>query len=643
MRLAHGAKRWKRVRPPPNRTAGRPLVVRYPLVTATLLVGICGLILAAAGLDTVAAWGVGSYCALIATVTLGEAIREIARGTWGLDILAVTAVLSTLAVGDIWASLVVVLMITTGSALEDYAVERARLAITSLLRQAPRVAHRVLPDASVVDIPVDDVAVGDRLHVYPGESLPVNATLESAECSVDESSLTGESLPVTRRCGETLLSGAINGATVIEVRADALARDSEFQKIVDLVEAASNSKAPFVRMADRYAIPFTLFAYALAGVAWALSGDPVRFAEVLVVATPCPLLIAVPVAFIAGMNRAATVGVIVRSGGAFEQLARIRSAAFDKTGTLTSGTPLVDRVEPCGNHTVDDVLRYAAAVEESSSHVLARAVVDEARGRGVTVRPGGQVRELAGKGIVAEVERHSVVVGKADFVNPGGDPVRFEPLRAGEMAIYASVDGSPAGRIVLRDRTRANAHAVVSSLRQLGVVRIMMLTGDGADTAAHVAAQVGITEVHASLLPADKVAQMVSASPRPLMMVGDGVNDAPVLAAADVGIAMGARGATAASETADVVILLDDLSRVVDVVRIARRTITVAVQGIWVGIGLSCLLMVVAAFGLIPAIIGAALQELVDVATIVNGLRARRAAPSASLRSVPAIAPKGQS
>lgn len=635
MRLAHGAKRWKRAQPLPSRTAGRPLVVRYPLVTATLLVGVCGLALTAAGLETVAGWAVGAYCVLIAAVTLMEAIREIAHGTWGLDILAVTAVVSTLAVGDIWASLVVVLMITTGSALEDYAVERARLAITSLLRQAPRVAHRVLPDASVVDIPVDDVVVGDRLHVYPGESLPVNATLESPECSVDESSLTGESLPVNRRRGETLLSGAINGATVIDVRADALARDSEFQKIVDLVEAASNSKAPFVRMADRYAIPFTLFAYALAGTAWAVSGDPVRFAEVLVVATPCPLLIAVPVAFIAGMNRAATVGVIVRSGGAFEQLARIRSAAFDKTGTLTLGTPVVDRIEPQGNYTADGVLRYAAAVEAGSSHVLARAVVDEARTRGLEVRPGAQIREIAGKGIAAEIRGHGVVVGKADFVGPGGDPVPFNPLRAGEMAIYAAVDDTLAGRIVLRDRTRPNARAVVSSLRQLGVVRVMMLTGDGADTAAHVAAQVGITEVHASLLPADKVAHIVSASPRPLMMVGDGVNDAPVLAAADVGVAMGARGATAASETADVVILLDDLSRAVDVVQIARRTITVAVQGIWVGIGLSCLLMVVAAFGVIPAIIGAALQELVDVATIVNGLRARRAASSASSRPAP--------
>jgi heavy metal translocating P-type ATPase len=607
----------------PTHPAVWSIASRYPLVLATVGVGTIGLCVLWAGQPQAARWLLTLFCAGIALRESWTAIRQIAGGMWGLDVLAVTAIASTLLVGDHWASLIIVLMVTGGAALEDFAQVRARRALTALISQTPRTAHRLGPAGNTVDIQVEDVSVGDQLQVRPGETVPVDSTLLSGYAVLDEAALTGESLPVPRSHGDRLLSGAVNGGTVIEVQVTAVSADSEFQKIVALVEAASNSKAPFVRLADRFAIPFTVAAYAIAGIAWFASGDPARFAEVMVVATPCPLLIAAPVAFIAGMDRAARSGVIVRSGGALEKLARLRSAAFDKTGTLTRGAPEVDRVEALPPYDSDGLLEIVAAVETQSGHVLAAAIVDAARARGLHLPTPTDTTEIPGKGLTAVISSLRVTVGKSSFVLPPGN-AGPSPLCAGETAVYAAVDGRPIGRIVLRDETRPEAADALRALRGLGVARIVMLTGDAEQTADHVAAEVGITEVHASLLPAEKVDMMRSVTPRPVLMVGDGVNDAPVLAAADVGVALGARGSTAASETADVVILVDDLSKVVEVIRIARHTVAVAIQSIWVGIGLSVLLMIVASLGLIPAIAGATLQELVDVVTILNGLRAAR-------------------
>lgn len=374
--------------------------------------------------------------------------------------------------------------------------------------------------------------------------------------------------------------------------------------------------------ADRFAVPFTIVAFAIAGIAWAVAGDAQRFAEVLVVATPCPLLIAAPVAFIGGMSRSARHGVIVKSGGTLEQLARVRTVAFDKTGTLTFGHPVVDRVQPSPGVEADAVARDAAAAEQYSSHVLARAIVAAApQGATVPAVPADQVVETTGEGVTATVDGRVVAVGKASWVAGHSAPFTPDPLEPGETAVYVAAAGRPVGRIVLRDEVRPNAKSTIARLRELGVRHTLMLTGDAAATADHVAHELGISEVRAGLLPEGKVRAVAAITDRPAMMIGDGVNDAPVLAAADVGVAMGAEGSTAASESADVVIMVDDLGRAPVAISVAQRTISVAVQSIWIGISLSIVLMLVAAFGVIPAIIGAALQELVDLTSILNSLR----------------------
>jgi len=596
---------------------------RYPWVLATATVAVLGLISLPFGLPAERQWFVSGFCIVVAAVQAWDMIKELIGGKVGVDILAVTAIVSTVAVGDYWASLVVVLMITGGEALEDYASARARREVTALLQRAPRTAHRIGADGTVQDIPVDAVGVGDSLLLKPGEAAPVDATLEDSDAEFDESSLTGESLPVAHRRGSMVLSGSVGGSAVLHLRAARLARDSQYQQIVALVQAASDSRAPFVRLADRFAVPFTIAAFTIAGIAWIAAGDPQRFAEVLVVATPCPLLIAAPVAFIGGMSRSARNGVIVKSGGTLEQLARVRTVAMDKTGTLTFGHPAVDRVHAFDGSTPEEVLRDAAGAERYSSHVLARAVVGAAAASAAAPQvTADRVKEVAGHGVTATVGGHRVQVGKASWVAGESAPFTPSALEAGETAVFVAVDGNPTGEIVLRDQVRGNAKDTIERLRALGVRHTLMLTGDAPATADHVAREVGITDVKAGLLPADKVSAVASITERPVMMIGDGVNDAPVLAAADVGVAMGAKGATAASQSADVVIMVDDLSRAPLAISVAQRTISVAVQSIWIGISLSIVLMLVAAFGVIPAIIGAALQELVDLTSILNSLRA---------------------
>lgn len=607
----------------------RSRLLRYRYVWATIAVAAIVALIGLTPWAPSARWIASGYALLIAARSAWSMVKSIRTGSWGIDILAVAAIGATVAVGDFWAALVVVLMLMTGEALEDFAARRARSELSALMSREPRVAH-LRHDGTTVDVTVDSVVPGDALEVRPGEAVPVDAQLALDGAFFDESSISGESLPVWRPVGDTVLSGAVTTDGVVVLRAVATAQNSQYQTIVALVRAASDSKAPFVRLADRVAIPFTIGSFSIGLLAWLVSGDPVRLAEVLVVATPCPLLIATPVAFIAGMSRAAARGVIVKGGGALEQLSRVRTAAFDKTGTITQGSPRVSRVEPLGTD-ASTVLALAAALESDSAHVLARAVVEEAERRTVTVPEARHVTESIAEGVHGTVGGSAAAVGKLSFVAPDARPA-WLPLAAGETAVHVSRDGVLLGRIVLTDAVRPESASAVAGLREAGVGRIVMLTGDAHDTAQRVAAEVGIDDVRAGLLPADKVAAVRGLDPRPVMMVGDGINDAPVLAVADVGVAMGARGATAASESADVVVLVDNLGGVLDVVALARRTVRVAYQSIGIGIGLSVGLMLVASFGVLPAILGAALQELVDVVTILNSLRAGRALPARDLR-----------
>jgi len=597
----------------------------YPWVFVALLVGAMGLGFDWLGFEQYVAWGVSGFALIIAAKEGYGMVRSLLGGHVGLDLLAVTAIVATVVVGEYWASLIIVIMLTGGEALEDAAAGRAERELTSLLDRTPQQAHRVGKGSVIVDIPATDVRVGDRLLVRPNEIVPVDGSLVSDSAAFDESSLTGESMPVERVTGEAVLSGSVNGARAIEIDAIATAENSQYQRIVRLVREAAGSKAPLVRLADRYALPFTLLSYTIAGIAWWVSGDPVRFAEVLVVATPCPLLIAAPVAFMGGMSRAAKAGIVIKDAGTLERLAKVRTVAFDKTGTLTYGHPEVVSVHPADPAvSEDDVLQIVGSAEQYSTHVLAAALRDAAAARGLTLIEARSAREVATHGVEADIDGRKVFVGKPSFVSDHATGVVRRDLDPGEAAIYVAIDGTFYGSIVVRDTVRDEAAHTLKRMRELGIHRSVMVTGDVDDTAQHIGAQLGITEIHAECLPEDKVTLVRNLTPHAVRMVGDGVNDAPVLAVADVGVAMGARGSTAASESADVVVLLDDLERAARAVDIGQRTIRIALESIWLGIIISVGLMILAAFGFLPAVVGALLQEVVDLVAILGALRALR-------------------
>lgn len=595
---------------------------RYPVVVATLVALAGTLLLLPFGMGEAARW-IASIFALGVALQLGWGmVKDIARGHWGIDILAFTAILATVFVGEWVAALIICLMVSGGEALEDYAQVRATQSLSELMDRVPTRTRLMDTAGNLTEVKVETVIPGDVLLVRPGEVLPVDGVLLDGEADFDESSLTGESMPVHKLAGEQLLSGSVNGTRAISMRAAASAADSQYSRIVELVQEASKSRAPMVRLADRYAIPFTLLAYAIAGAAWWASGDPVRFAEVLVVATPCPLLIAAPVAFMGGMSRAAKGGVIVKDGGTLERLATVQSVAFDKTGTLTRGAPELRGIRPAPGFGDDELLGLVAAAEQYSSHVLAASIVAAARKRALPIAEVQDASEEATHGVSALVGGRRVLVGKPAWVASLATGVVRRELGPGESSVYVAVDGVFAGVLLLADELREDAGATLEQLRALGVKEMLMLTGDQQATADHIAAEIGLDTVHAECLPEDKVVHMRKLEHRPVMMVGDGVNDAPVLAAADVGVAMGARGSTAASQSADVVIMTERISQVAHAVRIGKDTLRIAVQSIWLGIVFSVVLMLVAATGVLPAVAGALSQEVVDLVAILSALRA---------------------
>ncbi|SNT08344.1 ATPase, P-type (transporting), HAD superfamily, subfamily IC/heavy metal translocating P-type ATPase [Micrococcales bacterium KH10] len=582
------------------------------------------------------ALGVTAYLVLgiVIVITAIDMFKDLMRGHWGLDILAVIAMIATLAVQEYVAGLIIALMLTGGEALEDLAARRASRELDQLLNRAPAFAGRIHPVTGEVErIAIEEVKVGDELLVRSSEILPVDGVLLSDHATIDESSVTGEPIPVNYHAGDPLLSGTVNSTTSFTMRAQKVAADSNYASIVRLVEEAVDSRAPMVRLADRYAVPFTIVSLLIAGFAWFLSGDPVRFAEVLVVATPCPLLIATPVAFMGGMSSAAKLNVIIKDGGVLEVLARVRAVAFDKTGTLTEGKADVVEIHPAAR-TVDETLQLAAAAEQYSVHVFADPIVASARTQQLELPKVVTADEVATNGVLASLaDGTSVRVGKPSFIEEVTGPIDRPVLSAGETAVYVSVGDELAGVIILSDPIREQSADTVSRLRRAGVAEIAMVTGDITSTAESVAHAVDIQTVHAETTPQTKVRIVQAMRPRPVLMVGDGINDAPVLAAADVGVAMAGRGATVASESAAAVITSNDIARVADVAYVSRRTVQIALQSIWMGIIISVGLMLVAAFGYLPAVVGALLQEIVDLVAILSALRTLRAHRSARRES----------
>ena len=659
-------------------------------------------------------WLVIALVLIIVADTVRGMIDDLRHGQVGVDLLAVVAILSTVAVHEYWASWAVMLMVTSGEAIEEYAQAKAEHSLTALMEAAPRTAHVVsLPgvgrdsagdagDASegfrrvgqfatasaahrFDTVPVEQVRLGDVLMVLPGETVPVDGELLSGSATLDLSNINGEPVPREVFAGARVMSGAVNGSTALTMRATQVAADSQYQRILELVASAQESRPAVVKTADRLAVPFTVLSLVIAGAAWAVSGLPTRFAQVLVLATPCPLLIAAPVAYIAGTGRLAAAGVLIKAQDVLENLGRVTQVFFDKTGTLTVKQPQVVRVEMLPGAATqfdgDHVLMMAGVVESYSVHILSKGIAKAgteamARLRRQSENDGRPcpesdavwfgvgrehpvvkgINEEAGKGVSGEVNGHVVRVGRLSFAaagkdgfltagstDPAGprhDPrpgteaageteedvrTRFGLLQPDEMASYVSIDGRLIARIVLRDVPRANAGTALAKLHALGVAKLAMLTGDKRASADIIANEVGIDEVHAELFPEDKVAAVKSAAEdgnAVTMMVGDGVNDAPVLAVADIGVAMTDGTSTAASESAQVVIMTDDIAAVPRAIAIARRTKRVMLQAVIVGLALAVIGMIAAAFDLIPVVVGAFLQEAIDVVSILWALTA---------------------
>ncbi len=566
--------------------------------------------------------------ALVAIIpAMRDMIRTLMSGQVGIDVIAIAAILASLLLNQYAAAAVIVIMLTGGEALEDFAKNRAKQELDSLLKRKPTIAHIII-HSKLEDRAVNRVKVGDAILVKPGEMIPMDGKIYKGNTAVDESAITGESLPENKKPGESVLSGSINLDGVIELHVALVSKDSQYEQIIKLVSEATTKKSPLVRLADVYSLPFTIITFGLATLAWAISGDPLRALAVLVVATPCPLLIATPVAIVSGMSRAASRGIIIKSGGVLEQLSRLKAVAFDKTGTLTQGRPVVSSINNCGV-TKHELLRLTASVEQFSNHSLAQVVVSEAkRHKLALIRVSGS-REYPGKGIMAHLSKEKIIIGSFEFLGEQGvnlsSPVCVGHSEHNNTSLYVALDKKYLGSISFEDPLRTEAQTTVQKLRRLGVKKFIILTGDRKQVAESIAKELNITAIHAQILPAQKVSLLLDEKKRisPIAMVGDGINDAPVLAASDVGIALGAKGSTAASEAADAVIMHDDLGRVSELVAISKRSVVIAKQSIFAGIGLSSVLMVFAVLGFIAPIAGAFMQEAIDVVVILNALRAR--------------------
>jgi heavy metal translocating P-type ATPase len=580
-----------------------------------------------------AAWLMLAGTVPVLAAVLIDSFARLLRREVGLDVIALLSIGGAIALEQYVVAGVIGLMLSGGRALEDFAEARAQREMSALLGRVPRMANRYEGER-LSTVPLDGVVIGDRLLVRAGEAVPVDGVLAGDIAVLDESALTGEPLPITRSVGERLRSGSINAGGPFDMAATAAAADSTFAGIVRLVKAAQEAKAPAVRLADQAALVFTPLALALAGAAWVLSGDALRGLAVLVVATPCPLILGVPVAIVSGLSRCAGRGVLVKGGGALERLARVRTLFLDKTGTLTAGRARVAAVEAAPGVTSEEVLRLAASLDQLSQHAIAETVVAAARAQGVVLAMPTAVEEEPGAGVTGLVQAHRVSVGSYAYIAARAVPAEWNErfLRRmgyeGATGAFVAEDGRMLGAILLADEIRPDSPRALRLLRQAGIVRIVMLTGDRSDVAEAIGATLGVDEVRAQLQPQDKLAAIAEAQRMQgsalCAMVGDGVNDAPALAAADVGVAMGARGSGASSEAADVVLLVDRLDRLAEALAVAQGARRIALQTVAGGMGLSAVAMVLAALGFLPPVGGALLQELIDVAAILNSLRVLR-------------------
>jgi heavy metal translocating P-type ATPase len=598
---------------------------RYRLFSLALGATLLSLALTLNGQDTIAHWLLGIVSIIATLPLLWDMVQNVRTGSYGIDILAITSIVTAVILGQYWAAIVVVLMLTGGESLEDFAEHRARSELDSLLKHAPQKAT-VIRKGKEHQVKVSEIRVGEKVIIKAGELVPVDSVIIEGAASFDESSLTGESLPQAKEISDQLLSGSLNLDGPVTAKATSTAEDSQYQQIIKLVRSASANQAPYVRLAERYSLPFTATAYAIGIAVWVISGQAIRFLEVIIVATPCPLLLAAPIALISGMSRVSRHGVIVKTGSALEKLAEARAFAFDKTGTLTEGKLQVSKIKAEKGYTEAEVLRLAASLEQASTHVLAQAIVSAAKARGIKLIKTRHTKEIAGKGLQAQLQSKSILVGRLSLLAENDIPVpaAYSSKSSKETSVFVAVDGKLAGTVSLNDQVRQEAKDTIQALKSSGIKDIMMITGDNKSVAEGVAKTIGIKTVYAEVLPAEKVALMegVSQKKRPLVFVGDGVNDAPVLASADVGIALGARGSAAASESADVVVMLDNLERVATARKIAERTFKIASQSIFAGIFLSLGLMALFATGKFSPLAGAILQEVVDVVVIFNALRA---------------------
>ncbi len=579
------------------------------------------------------AWAAGA--AVVLVPLLVTTTRSLLRGDVGVDAIALVAIVWALALDEYLAGAIVALMMSGGAALETWAAGRARRELRLLVERAPRIAHRYV-DGTVQEVAVDVLRPGDVVAVRAGEVVPADGTVAGHEAVLDESALTGEALPVTVPRGDKVRSGTANAGDAFDLRVTSSASQSAYAAIVRLVEAAETDRAQFTRLADRYAAYFLPFSLAVAGVAWLAAGDATRGLAVMVVATPCPLILAAPIAFVAGLSRASRAGIIVKGAGALERLGGARAVLLDKTGTLTLGQPELEQIVPLGELTAAEALRLAASLDQMSVHALAEGLVAGAARRGVELALPTAVTEDAGRGIVGDVEGHRVAVGSSGWLEAHGYVDAGRRARehdtgdgAGRAKILVGVDGVLEAVIVMGDLLRPGADTLARDLHEAGIRHVALVSGDRHEIAKAVAESIGIEHVHAEQTPEQKLEVVRAILARPelqnVVMVGDGINDAPALALADVGIAMAGKGATISSETADAVITVDDAGRIALAIRIGRRSLYIAKQSVTVGLGLSVAAMVVAAFGYLPPVWGALFQEVIDVAVILNALRALRA------------------